>query len=125
MKILVDINLSPRWCANLRTSGISAQHWSDVGAATASDAEIMTYARAKGFIVMTSDLDFSAILAATNAKGPSVVQLRARDVMPAAIGNVVLVALRTCAADLQRGALLTINTDRSRLRILPLMDDVE
>ena len=66
----------------------------------------MSYARAKGFIVMTSDLDFSAILAATNAKGPSVVQLRARDVMPAAIGNLVLVALRTCAADLQRGALL-------------------
>ncbi|MFM9968875.1 MAG: DUF5615 family PIN-like protein [Burkholderiales bacterium] len=31
MKILVDMNLSPRWVQMIRAAGIDAEHWSDLG----------------------------------------------------------------------------------------------
>jgi predicted nuclease of predicted toxin-antitoxin system len=62
MKLLVDMNLSPRWALFLAASQVEAVHWSRVGAVTAPDTEIMAYAREHGYIVLTHDLDFSAIL---------------------------------------------------------------
>ncbi|HEX4596820.1 MAG TPA: DUF5615 family PIN-like protein [Burkholderiaceae bacterium] len=46
MKLLVDMNLSPRWVDMLTDAGIQAVHWTVVGAKNASDAEIMAYALA-------------------------------------------------------------------------------
>ncbi|MDR1489081.1 MAG: DUF5615 family PIN-like protein [Desulfovibrio sp.] len=65
MKLLLDMNLSPRWVAWLAGEGIEAVHWSTLGAPDAPDETIMAVARAEGYIVLTHDLDFSAILAAT------------------------------------------------------------
>ena len=45
MKLLVDMNVSPRWVKLLHDAGFEASHWSDLGPATASDAEIMAFAR--------------------------------------------------------------------------------
>ncbi len=78
MKLLVDMNLSPRWIAHLVESGWEAVHWSTVGKGNASDSEIMAYAAENDCIVLTHDLDFSAILAATHGQKPSVVQIRNR-----------------------------------------------
>jgi hypothetical protein len=62
MKLLVDMNLSPGWVNLLAAAGIEAVHWSSLGAASAPDTEIMAYAGARGYVVLTHDLDFSAIL---------------------------------------------------------------
>jgi predicted nuclease of predicted toxin-antitoxin system len=120
MKLLVDMNLSPRWVGLLAGGGIEAVHWSAVGAKNAPDSAIMAYALANDFVVLTHDLDFSAILAATQGEKPSVVQLRADDVSPDAIGRQVLMAPRQMDAELQEGALLTVDPDRTRVRVLPL-----
>jgi predicted nuclease of predicted toxin-antitoxin system len=61
MKLLVDMNLSPRWITLLRDAGWESTHWSQVGHATARDSEIMAYAAANDFVVLTHDLDFGAI----------------------------------------------------------------
>lgn len=120
MKLLVDMNLSPRWVGLLTGAGLEALHWSAVGAMNAPDREIMAYALANDFVVLTHDLDFSAILAATHGDKPSVVQLRADDVNPTTIGHQVLLALRQMEAELQEGALVTVEPNRTRLRVLPL-----
>jgi predicted nuclease of predicted toxin-antitoxin system len=120
MKLLVDMNLSPRWIGLLVNSGIEAAHWSTLGANNAPDTEIMTYASANGYVVLTHDLDFSAILAATHGEKPSVVQIRADDVSPDVIGLQVITALRQMASELADGALLTIDPNRTRMRLLPL-----
>lgn len=91
-----------------------------LGAKNAPDPEIMAYARANDYIVVTHDLDFSAILAATHGEKPSVVQIRAEDISPDAIGKQVIAALRQMASELEDGALLTIDPNRTRLRLLPL-----
>ena len=80
----------------------------------------MAYASANDCVVLTHDLDFGAILAATHGDKPSVVQIRAEDVSPEAIGNQVIIALRQMATELEAGALLTVDPSRTRLSLLPL-----
>ena len=80
----------------------------------------MAYAAKAGLVVLTHDLDFSAILAATKGKKPSVVQIRTQNISPEAIGTQVVAALRHTDAELETGALLTIDPDRTRIRLLPL-----
>ncbi len=120
MKLLVDMNLSPRWIRVLTDAGFDAEHWSALGQANASDSEIMAYASTQGYVVLTHDLDFSAILAATHGEKPSVVQIRAEDVSPDVIGANVITALHQMTEELEQGALVTVDPNRTRLRVLPL-----
>ncbi len=82
MKLLIDMNLSPRWVNLLTDAGIDATHWSTLGSTNAPDVEIVAFARTNGYVVLTHDLDFGAILAATQGDKPSVVQIRSEDVSP-------------------------------------------
>ena len=120
MNILIDMNLSPRWCAVLQEGGHNAVHWSSVGEPTAPDQEVMNWASREGYVVFTHDLDFGAILAITNAVAPSVIQMRNQGVLPLQIGKTVLSALREFEAELDSGALIIIDETQSRVRILPL-----
>jgi predicted nuclease of predicted toxin-antitoxin system len=120
MKLIVDMNLSPRWVGLLAGVGIEAAHWSTLGAKNAPDSEIMAYASVNNYVVLTHDLDFSAILAASQGEKPSVVQIRAEDVSPDEIGKQVIAALQQMAYELEEGALLSIDPTRTRLRVLPL-----
>jgi len=119
MKLIVDMNLSPRWVGVLAAAGFETAHWSTLGAANASDAQIMAYANATGHVILTHDLDFSAILAANRGKKPSVVQIRSDNVSPDVIGDQIITALRQMASELEEGALLTVDPGRTRYRLLP------
>ncbi len=120
MKLLIDMNLSPRWVETLSIAGLKAVHWSMLGPPTSTDSEIMAYAATAGYVVMTYDLDFGAILAATQGEKPSVVQIRAENPSPDVIGKQIVAALRQMTTELESGALPTIDPKRSRLRVLPL-----
>lgn len=80
----------------------------------------MAYAKTSNYVVLTHDLDFGAILAATHGEKPSVVQIRAGDVSPDVIGTQIVAALRQMATELEEGVLLTVEPTRTRLRVLPL-----
>lgn len=86
----------------------------------APDSEILAWARDNGFTVLTHDLDFGAILAATGGSAPSVVQLRGQDVMPGAMGECAIGAIRQFEETLERGALVVVDGGRARARLLPL-----
>lgn len=120
MKILLDMNLSPEWGRVFALQSWETKHWIEVGAPAASDAEIMEWARCNGHVVFTHDLDFGALLAATAASGPSVVQLRCEDTRPEKMGPLVVEGLRAQEAAIEAGALVTIDPRRMRLTILPL-----
>lgn len=123
MKVIIDMNLSPAWQDTLTAAGIDAAHWTGLGAPNALDREIMDFARDTDSIVLTYDLDFSAILAVTNQDKPSVVQLRAEDTSPLANGAAVIAAIRQCEAELEQGALVTVDPLRFRLTLLPLTNN--
>jgi len=120
MKILIDMNLSPRWVEVFSENNIEAVHWSSIGSSNATDSEIMTYAKANEYAVFTHDLDFGAILAVTNNDKPSVIQIRTGDVAPSITAKLVLNALRTAVEEIEMGALITIDLNKTRIRILPL-----
>jgi predicted nuclease of predicted toxin-antitoxin system len=109
MKLLIDMNLSPVWVSFFKEHGFQAFHWSNVGRATAPDTEIMEYAGAEGFVVFTHDLDFGRLLALGRGGGPSVVQIRTQDVLPAAVGSAVVSALNAARLHIDAGALVTID----------------
>lgn len=125
MKLLVDMNLSPKWAGFLASAGFDVVHWSALGAANAPDTEIMSHARETGYVVLTSDLDFGTILAVTHGEKPSVVQLRSDNLSHENIGKQVIDALRQLTIELEGGALVTVDTERTRLRILPLTTNTE
>lgn len=120
MKLLLDMNLPPAWCTALRQDGHDAWHWSAVGDRRATDYFIMRFAQANGYVVITHDLDFSALLAATGARGPSVVLLRTGNVSSSTAESFILRALRTCSRELTDGAIVTADEAGQRVRVLPL-----
>jgi predicted nuclease of predicted toxin-antitoxin system len=122
MKILVDMNLSPGWVSFLTGAGIEAVHWSEVGSGNAPDSDLMQWAAERGYIVLTADLDFGAILAASQRIGPSVIQVRNDILTPRAIGGAVVAAIQQSRQELLDGALVSVDAARARLRILPLRD---
>ena len=125
MKLLVDMNLSPAWIVRLAGLGFEAVHWSTIGAATAPDVEILAWAHEHQFVVVTNDLDFSAILAAGAGAAPSVVQIRMQDLISDSAVASVAIALAAYRQEIARGALLTIDEGGTRVRMLPLRDSHE
>jgi predicted nuclease of predicted toxin-antitoxin system len=123
MKILIDMNLSPAWVPVLEEAGHTASHWATIGSVNAPDREILTWAKANGYVLFTHDLDFGAILAATEAEGPSVVQIRAQDISPDHVKSLLLNIIQRFAGNLLQGALISVDEGKSRVRLLPLRRD--
>ena len=120
VKLLLDMNLSPEWVSVLERHGWEAVHWSMVGDPQASDREIMDWAATHEYVVFTHDLDFASMLALSHAAGPSVLQVRAPDVLPAQLESAVIAALKQHEADLSAGALVVVDLHRNRVRVLPI-----
>ena len=80
----------------------------------------MAWARENRYTVFTNDLDYGALLFATAAAPPSVIQIRTEDIRPASAKHAVLFALQAAADDLSAGALVTIDPRRLRISTLPL-----
>jgi predicted nuclease of predicted toxin-antitoxin system len=121
MRILVDMNLTPRWVEHLRSFGHDVVHWASIGKASTPDQEICDFSRLNDYVLLTNDLDFPRILAHTKDGKPSVVLLRGEPLIPETRGAALVQALADCESDLTRGAILTLDwSDRPRARMLPL-----
>ena len=119
MKLLLDMNLSPLLAIEMTLAGFEAVHWSAVGAINATDPELMAFAAQHGYVVVTHDLDFGAILAASPLNGPSVVQIRADNLEASVVGHLIA-ATKQSKQSLERGALMIVDTHRTRVRVLLL-----
>lgn len=120
---MLDMNISRQWVGFLTAAGFECAHWSTTGTPDASDRDIFAFALANEYVLLTHDLDFSAMLAAMHGDKPSVVQIRAGDLSVSAIGKSVVIALTQMRSELDLGALLTIEPGRTRMRMLPLRRD--
>ena len=120
MIVLLDMNIPLKYSSLLADRGIQSLRWSDIGAPNASDKEIMAYARENNCIVLTCDLDFSAILSATHDQKPSVAQIRASVLHAERAVDLVASALIQNADEMDKGAILSIDSKKARLRLLPL-----
>ena len=120
MKLLVDVNLSPTWVGFFGANSIEAQHWSNVGRTNAEDEEVLRWAREGGWVVFTHDLDFGTLLALAGERGPSVIQVRTQDVLPATLGPRLVDVLRQHEREIELGAIVVLDDPTARLRLLPI-----
>jgi len=120
MRLLVDMNLPPELATALTAMGIESVHWYGIGAPDAKDSEIMSYAIAQNYTVLTCDLDFSAILSATHENMPSIVQIRIQGFQSEKLAELIFNALSSSIKEVEKGAILTIDAKKARLRLLPL-----
>ena len=123
LRLLLDMNLSPRWVASLAESGLDAVHWANIGAHNATDTEILGRARAEEWVVVTGDTDFGTLLALSGAEAPSVVQLRSPSLMARDLPAVVASTIARYEAELRRGVVLTIDRAAARVRVLPISQE--
>ena len=86
----------------------------------ASDFEIVERARADSSVVLTFDLDFGEILALGVLDRPSVVIFRLSDERPAAVNPRLAAVISERMADLESGALVSVEDTAYRVRKLPI-----
>ena len=77
----------------------------------------MRWAIANSYAVFTHDLDFGTMLALSGADGPSVLQVRCLNVLPEAIGTLVLSLLKSYGAEIEQGALVVADGTATQVRL--------
>ena len=120
LKLLVDMNLSGKLAGRLREAGYDCRHWKEIGDPKAPDTELFDWAKRNGAIVITRDIGFGDILAASNFDAPSVMLIRCNDSFSTLVLPVILQALRQTEEQLRLGALVVVTESRLRIRMLPL-----
>ena len=80
----------------------------------------MEYARDNNFIVLTYDLDFGTLLSITHDSKPSEVQIRASIQNAEQATDYIATTLFRYTDELEKGAILTIDLIKARIRLLPL-----
>ena len=114
------MNVSPEWVPVLQKHGWEAVHWASVGDPRATDRDMMDWAVTHQYVVFTHDLDFGTMLALSHDVGPSVLQVRAENILPGDLDSSVVAALNQHETDLSSGALVVVDESRSRVRVLPI-----
>jgi len=123
LKLLVDMNLSSKLANRLRDAGYDCRHWKEVGDKKAPDTELFDWARRNDAVVITRDIGFGDILAATNSNAPSVLLDRSSDSFSTQVFPIILQALRQTEEQLRQGALVVVTEKRLRIRMLPMKPD--
>lgn len=120
MKFLADMGISLKTAAHLRALGHDAVHLHEQGLEMSSDAAILEKARREDRVLVTHDLDFGELMAASEARLPSVIILRLRNMRPECV-NRYLEEIATQHKDaLAAGTIVSAREGQVRLRALPL-----
>lgn len=121
LKFIADIHISPLTVKALQNKGYDIVRITDKLPATASDKEIIQLAHNEKAVIITQDLDFSAIVAQSNLNGPSVVSLQVADAKPTIITRILITMLPLIEADLIEGAIISIDEKEYRIKKLPII----
>ncbi len=120
MKFLADMGVSMTVVRNLREAGYEAIHLREEGLQRLPDPEIVEKARQEERIILTFDLDFGDLLAASSEPLPSVIIFRLQNTLPSFVSARLLEVLSECSEDLETGAIVMVEDSRYRLRRLPI-----
>jgi predicted nuclease of predicted toxin-antitoxin system len=123
VKFLIDEALQDHVAHQLVDAGHDATHVRAIGMQGATDDEVLACAAREQRVLITTDTDFGTILALSGAAGPSVMLLRGvGDTVDERVAAILL-ALTAVERDLTTGAVTVVETDRIRLRRLPIDDE--
>jgi predicted nuclease of predicted toxin-antitoxin system len=117
---LADMDISPLTVEALRKEGWDIVRVSHFLSANARDADILQLARRQGRVVVTQDLDFSALLALGGHDRPSLITLRLYASDPETVTRRLLDVVPRVETELREGCAVTIEDATFRIRRLPI-----
>lgn len=120
LKFLADIGISTKAVAFLRTHGYDAIHLIDEQLERLSDEQIIRKAKAEDRVVLTHDLDFGDLMAASGDTIPSIVIFRLPDMRPNNVNTHLMIVLYDYKELLHSGVILSVTQGRIRVRQLPV-----
>ena len=120
MRFLADMGVSLRVVEWLRSSGHDAIHLRDEGLQTLPNGEIFQKALREERIVLTFDLDFGEIVAASGGRSVSVIVFRLRNTRADFVIQRLEAVLGQSAKDMAHGAVVLVEDGRHRVRRLPI-----
>lgn len=120
IRLLANMNIAPKTVEALQQQGWDIVRVSQFLPVDASDQEILDFARREGRVVVTQDLDFSALLALGGYEQPSLITLRLTMSDPETVTRRLLEILPGMKQVLRQGCAVTIEDVAVRVRRLQL-----
>ncbi len=120
MRLVADMHVSPRTVEHLRANRHDVIRVSAALRPTATDEEILSFAETDGRAVLTQDLDFSRLVAASGRNGPSIISLRLSSSRIGHVNGVLDRVLPTLERVVTGGIVVTVEDHRVRQRSLPV-----
>ena len=121
LRFLADIGISPASVTYLHTLGFDAVHLVEQGLQRMSDAEIIDKASTEERVILTHDLDFGTLMAASSKALPSVVIFRLANMAPTNVNTYLQLLIRDHSEKLRSGAIISISETAIRTRLLPII----
>jgi predicted nuclease of predicted toxin-antitoxin system len=122
MRFLADMGVSKRVVDWLRSEGHDALHLREQGLQHLPNGQIFAKAHQEQRVVLTFDLDFGEILAASAGKTVSVVLFRLRNTRTEHVIARLQAILSQSSHELEQGAIVLVEDRRHRVRKLPIGD---
>jgi predicted nuclease of predicted toxin-antitoxin system len=120
MRFLADMGVSMLVVEWLRASGHDAIHLRDQGLQKFPNGEIFQKAIREQRIVLTFDLDFGEIVAASGRSSVSVILFRLRNTRADFVVQRLKAVLEQSTEELARGAVVLVEDGRHRVRRMPI-----
>ena len=122
MRILLDQGFGRTCAALLRAGGFDVVHVAEIDRHRDSDEGLIAFARTERRIIVTLDADFHAIIALSGRTSPSVVRVRVEGLRSPESAELIERVVAACEADLEAGALVTVEPTHLRSRRLPIRE---
>lgn len=120
MRFICDMPVSLSVSQWLTGRNHDSVHVKDLGMKKAVDREIVEKAEKEKRVVITCDLDFGDIMAASGETAPSVIIFRLSNSTASNMISRLAAVIDESASSLDRGAIIIIEDTRHRIRTLPV-----
>ena len=120
VRILANMNISPDTVNALYEKGLDIVRVSQILPVTSSDKEILDLARRENRVVVTQDLDFSALLALGGFDKPSLITIRMTVADQDAVTQKLIELLPEIQDMLAKGCAVSVDDHSFRVRWLPI-----
>lgn len=125
MRFLADMGISPKTVAFLNKLEHEAIHLHSKGLDRLPDPDILSKARQEERILLTHDLDFGELVAASGVTLPSVIIFRLRNMHPDRVNQYLQEIISQHQVSLEQRVVMSVTERQVRVRHLPIHAEVE